>query len=91
MSTVDFVGVDNLVTFLASCSSLRYFYAPKNINVSMSNFTNSIYLTSEHLMSIINNLNTVSTTQTLTLGSTNLAKLTPEQIKIATDKNWTVV
>ena len=91
LSTVDFVGVDNLVAFLSRCSSLRYFYAPKNINVSMSNFTESIYLTSEHLMSIINNLNTVSTTQTLTIGSTNLAKLTPEQIKVATDKNWTVV
>ena len=42
-------------------------------------------------MSIINNLNTVTTTQTLKLGSTNLAKLNPDEIKIATDKGWTVV
>lgn len=34
--------------------------------------------------------NTGTTAKTLTLGSTNLAKLTAEQIKIATDKNWNV-
>ena len=91
LSAVDFSNVNNMNGFASGCSSLRYFYAPKNINVSMSDFTESIYLTSEHLMSIINNLNTVSTAQTLTIGSTHLAKLTAEQIKIATDKNWTVV
>ena len=31
-----------------------------------------------------------STTYTLTLGSVNLAKLNSEQIKIATDKGWTL-
>ena len=34
--------------------------------------------------------NTGTTAKTLTLGSKNLAKLTAEQIKIATDKNWNV-
>lgn len=34
--------------------------------------------------------NTGTTAKTLTLGSTNLAKLTDEQIQIATNKNWNV-
>lgn len=34
--------------------------------------------------------NTGTTAKTLTLGATNLAKLTDEQIQIATDKNWNV-
>ena len=32
--------------------------------------------------------NTGTTAKTLTLGATNLAKLTEEQKQIATDKNW---
>ena len=42
------------------------------------------------LVTILNNLATVTTTQTLTMGATNLAKLTDEQKKIATDKGWTL-
>ena len=83
--------VTNLSSFVNNCSQLNSFYAPKNINVSLSNFTASTLLTSEHLMSIINNLNTVSSTQTLTIGAKNLAKLTSDEIKIATDKGWTIV
>lgn len=51
------------------------------------------HLTAESLMSVINALadRTGMDSDTLTLGSQHLAKLTPEQIKIATDKNWTVV
>ena len=33
---------------------------------------------------------TGETTKTLTLGSTNLAKLSDEQKEIATSKNWTL-
>ena len=51
------------------------------------------HLTVESLMSIINALadRTGMDSDTLSLGSAHLAKLTPEQIKVATDKNWTVV
>lgn len=59
-------------------------------------------LTRDNLMNIINNLadmtlaanqtwatnNSLTTTPTLTLGSTNLAKLTDADKKVATDKNW---
>ncbi len=46
-------------------------------------------LTEDALMNVINNLATVSG-KTLTLGSTNLAKLTDEQKQVAIDKGWTL-
>lgn len=42
------------------------------------------------LLIILNNLATVTTTQTLTMGATNLAKLTDEDKAIATNKGWTL-
>ena len=51
-------------------------------------------LTHDSLMNVINNLYDIATkgcnTQQLILGSTNLAKLTAEEIAIATNKGWTV-
>ena len=44
----------------------------------------------EDLVTILNNLAAVTSTQTLTMGSTNLAKLTDEDKAIATNKNWTL-
>ena len=90
LSNWDVSGVTNLTDFVYNCTNLKNFKAPKNISVSTSNFSGSPNLTVESLIDIINNLATVSTTQTLTLGATNLAKLTTEQIRIATDKGWTV-
>ena len=46
-------------------------------------------LTVESLMNVINNLASVSG-KTLKFGTTNLNKLTADQIKIATDKGWTL-
>lgn len=58
-------------------------------NVSESSVTK---LNREALLEIIGNLRdmTGSTSLTLTLGATNLAKLTEEDIALATEKNWTV-
>ena len=51
-------------------------------------------LTHDSLMNVINNLYDIASkgvkTQKLTLGSTNLAKLTKEEIAIATNKGWSV-
>lgn len=47
-------------------------------------------LTHDSLMVVINGLQTVTTTQTLSLGETNLAKLTDAEKQIATDKGWTL-
>ena len=40
------------------------------------------------LVEIISNLDPVTSTQTLTMGATNLAKLTDDEKKVATDKGW---
>ena len=58
------------------------------------NLSYSRQLTHESLMNVINGLYDIKTKgcnpQQLILGSTNLAKLTAEEIAIATNKGWTV-
>ena len=44
----------------------------------------------EALLEVINNLATVTSTRTLTMGSTLKAKLTDDDIAIATAKGWTI-
>lgn len=58
-----------------------------NFNIS---FTNSF--TREAIVEIIGNLRdlTGSTAKTLTMGATNMAKLTTDDIAVATAKNWTI-
>ena len=44
----------------------------------------------EALVNVLSNLATITDTQTLTLGSTLLGKLSDSEKKIATDKGWTL-
>lgn len=70
-------------------------YALISLN-SMMNISASLDLTPtsnldiNSLLDVIDNLATVTTNPTLTLGSTHLAKLTEDQIAIAVNKGWTV-
>lgn len=64
-------------------------FVPNTIPISIG-FSYSKNLTHDSLMSIIYGLAVVETTQTLTLGTTNLAKLTTEEKAIATEKGWTL-
>ena len=50
----------------------------------------STALSEQALIELFNSIGVVTTTQTITLGSTLLAKLTDEDKKIATDKGWTL-
>lgn len=84
----DFINVTNISSAFNGCINLKKF-GIKNIKVSFS-LKDSIMLSSDELVKILNNLATVETTQTLTLGSTLLAKLTDEEKAIATNKNWTL-
>ena len=87
LSSWDVGNVIKFGSFCTFCSALEDFKAPKNIKVSISfDYTKLNY---ESLMSIINNLAPVETTQTLTLGNL-LNKLSTEEIAIATQKGWTV-
>ena len=73
--------------FMVNASVLQNFIS---CAIPVSFGANGTALTHDSLMSIINNLATVTTTQTLTLGSTNLAKLSSEEKAIATNKGWTL-
>ena len=88
VSSLNTSKVTNITGFITKTNALQDFIS---CVIPLSFEADSTSLTHDSLMSIINNLATVTTTQTLTLGSTNLAKLTAEEIAIATNKGWTVV
>ena len=89
-----------LTSFISSQYMFSYCPALENLTVTGTitvnnnylNLSSSPLLTVESLMSVINALsdNTGGTTYTVTLGATNLAKLTDEQKQIAIDKNYTL-
>ena len=79
----------NLTTCFSGCTSLTTITGNPNFKVSLS-LSDCKNLTHDSLMVVINGLQTVTTAQTLTLGTTNLAKLTDKEKKVATDKGWTL-
>ena len=80
-------NVTNMYDMLDNCYSLTeiHMYGMK-VDFDISSSTK---FTREALVEILNNLATVTSTQTLTMRSTNLAKLTDEDKAIATSKGWT--
>lgn len=84
---VNFGGFENLGMAYLTSRSANY----SSYKLNLSGCTS---LTHDSLMNVINNLYDIATkgckAQSLTLGSTNLAKLTEEEIAIATNKGWTV-
>nr|DAW56105.1 MAG TPA: leucine-rich repeat protein [Caudoviricetes sp.] len=72
-----------------SCQSLANITGNPNFKVSVS-FANCPNLTHDSIMVIINGLQTVTSSPTLTLGTANLSKITDEEKKVATDKGWTL-
>lgn len=74
-----------------NCTNLEDVQLGQDWNMSLRlNVSNNI--TVESMVAMFNSLKdlTGDTAKTLTLGSTNLAKLTDEQKAIATNKNWTL-
>ena len=74
-----------------NCTALEDVQLGQDWNVSLRlNVSNN--LTVDSMVAMFNSLKdlTGKTTKTLTLGSTNLAKLSDEQKEIATSKNWTL-
>lgn len=84
----DCTNVTNMNNIFASCSSLKSILMT-NIGVSLDISTSTLFERSD-LLVILNNLKTVTTTKTLKMGATNLAKLTDEDKAIATNKGWTL-
>lgn len=84
----DLSKISNLTGMLDYCISLTEIHM-KNISVSLDiHWSTKMERTA--LLEVINNLSSVTTTQTLTLGDTLKAKLTDDDIAIATNKGWTV-
>lgn len=88
---LDTSKVTSMYRMFDNCSSLTSIKM-KNMKVSFD-ISASTEFTREALLEIINNcfdLTTLNKTATLTMGSTNLAKLTDEDKAIATAKGWTL-
>ena len=81
-------STDNGMAFYY-CEGLTTITGNPNFKVNVD-FSSCTKLTHDSIMVVINGLQTVTSKQTLTLGSTNLAKLTDAEKQIATDKGWTL-
>ena len=79
----------NTAVCFEACSSLVNITGNPNFKVSLD-ISSCKILTHDSLMVLINGLQTVTTAQTLKLGTTNLAKLTDDEKKVATGKGWTL-
>lgn len=92
----DFYGLDNLENFggLLNVGQAYSTTTSASYRWYALDFTYAPKLTHDSLMNIINGLYDIAAkgcqTQSLVLGSTNLAKLTQEEIAIATNKGWNV-
>ena len=88
LSSWDTSKVTEMGGMFGQCNSLTSLDSMMNISKSLSLSSTILDVTS--LLDVIDNLATVTSTQTLTLGATLLAKLTEEQIAVATNKGWTI-
>ena len=95
LKTIELTSFISSYNMFSNCQALENLTVTGTITVNDSNLdlSSSPLLTVDSLMSVINALadNTGKTTYTVTLGSTNLAKLTDEQKQIAINKNYTLV
>ena len=104
---LDASKIINVYNMFNNCSSLVTLGGLKNLGMSYPtnwienvseatlNLSDSPLLTHDSLMNVINNLYDIKSKgvkpQTLQLGNTNKAKLTAEEIAIATNKGWDVI
>lgn len=84
----DCSNVTNMNNIFTGCRSLKSILMT-NIGVSLDISASTLFERSD-LVTILNNLKTVTSSKTLKMGATNLAKLTDEDKAIATNKGWTL-
>lgn len=79
-------------SFMHACSNLEFVTLGDNFNCNSLDLSASRLYSRETILQWLNALadRTGQTTYKLTIGATNLAKLTEEDILIATNKNWTL-
>ena len=90
-------GYCSNLTTLGGFENLGESYSPSssaNLNAYALNLSDCSKLTHDSLMNVINDLYDIASkgvaTQQLVLGSTNIKKLTAEEVAIATNKGWAV-
>lgn len=104
---LDASSANELQSMFEECTALTTFGGLKNIGMGYDtssdanyfrytlNLSDSPLLTHDSLMNVINNLYDIKSkgvkNQRLQLGDTNKAKLTAEEIAIATNKGWNVI
>lgn len=85
---LDTSKVTDMTGMFSSCYNLKEIHMT-GMKTSFD-ISASTKFTESALVEILNNLATVTSTKTLTMRSTNLAKLTDEEKAIATNKGWTL-
>lgn len=93
---IEFIGTNNVASIgnyvFQNCTSLENVSIADGFNCNNLNLAASTRYSAETIMSWLEALadRTGQTPYTLTIGTTNLNKLTAEQKVIATNKNWTL-
>ena len=84
--------VTNIMSAFNKCSALQNLtiYNLPNINLTNIGFNTCTSLTLQSLQNILNALPVTTSSYKCTIGTTNLSKLSEEQIAIATNKGWTL-
>lgn len=105
LKTIPMLDASNVIdvnNILANCPSLTNLGGFRNLGKSFPTtgwiptlYLRSPLLTHESLMNVINNLYDIKSigikTLTIDIGEANLAKLTAEEIAIATNKGWNII
>lgn len=71
-----------------SCNNLTKILLNGFVKAGSVNLSSNTIIDRQALIDLFNSLGTPDTQQTLTIGATNIAKLTADDISIATAKNW---
>lgn len=87
-------NVTSMSGCFSRCTSLQNL-SIGNINPNITTLTNwyisaCTLLTVDSLVNIMNALPTITNTRTCTIGTTNLSKLSPEQLAIGVNKGWSI-
>lgn len=87
IESLDCTAVTNFTDIFNDCTKLTNIHL---MNIKTDLTIPSDLLTHDCLVNLINELVDVGEVRTLTIGTTNIAKLTAEEIAVATNKNWTL-
>lgn len=90
LSNMDFTSNVNFIQTFYGDNKLENLIFKPNAGIANNIDVKNYPLTVDSLLSLFNALASVSTKKTCTIGATNSAKLSAEEIAIATEKGWTI-